>query len=364
MPDERLNLLLQGAWDGTLDDEERSELDRRLEADPDALAAALADWRIHRQLPLVLRGADGWFATGVVRSLAAPSGRFVARVHERLPRRQRQRSAGAPSWRLASLAAAAGLAVAVGWLWLRDPRPAMPVGVAVEGSGRLIRDDHGGPLLVDGESLFRVTPGTPFAVATPHARAEVLGTRFSLSVAGDRTVLSVAEGCVRLSAGARAIEVWPGGMASAGPDGMAAEALIWSWRPSGALRSRENPAYAGNGLIRSADLSPMPRLPATGGGVRARLRSLVAGEQTVALMLVLRDPATGWGEPWKAPRRIGPGEQVIDVPLGDFLHDQPAPGAVPQGRLLEGVAILSWGAGPEAVELHAIELVTGEPTGR
>jgi hypothetical protein len=264
----------------------------------------------------------------------------------------------------ALLAAAAGLAVAIGWFWRGDPSPDLPAGVAIEGAGRLVRDDHGGPLLLAGESTFQVTPGTAFAVATPHARAEVLGTRFSLAVVGDRTLLSVQEGCVRLSAGGSAREVWPGGMASAGPDGLASDALIWSWRPASALRSRENPAYAGNGLIRSTELQPMPRLPETGGGLRVRLRSLAVGEQTIALMLVLRDPVTGWGEPWKAPRLVGPGEQAIDLPLADFRLDQQPVGAKPQGRLLEGIAVLSWGAGPEAVELHAIELVTGEPIAR
>ncbi|MCU0722805.1 MAG: FecR domain-containing protein [Planctomycetes bacterium] len=90
-----------------------------------------------------------------------------------------------------------------------------PAGVRVAVLDGAIALDAGLARLGSGEAAFEVRPGTPFAVWTPDARAEVLGTRFRVKAGPGGTRVDVESGRVALvSAGGR-LELGPGESARA-----------------------------------------------------------------------------------------------------------------------------------------------------
>ena len=69
---ERTDELLAGMCHGDLSPAEQAELEALLAAQPELVAAAQAELRLHRMLPLALRGPQGdWFPAAVPRASGA-----------------------------------------------------------------------------------------------------------------------------------------------------------------------------------------------------------------------------------------------------------------------------------------------------
>lgn len=252
-PAERAEELLAEVLDGELDSARRDELDALLASDSALATTATAQYRLHRLLPLAARGPDGdRFDRAVMHALRPATGRFAPGVSAAVRRRP------ARTW--AWIAAAAAIAIAVGAAaWSMRAAPTADVvlarlvagdsGVLVDGApsaaagsdlrlGAVIDASDGAPCTIaygDGTRLT-VAPGasvqltawpsptllagrkqlrllrgsleaevTPqpssasLQVATRHAVAEVVGTRFGLALEGERTRLAVTHGSVRLT---------------------------------------------------------------------------------------------------------------------------------------------------------------------
>ncbi|MEO7729333.1 MAG: VIT domain-containing protein, partial [Kofleriaceae bacterium] len=103
------------------------------------------------------------------------------------------------------LAAAVGAALIVG-RWFAEPAPVATARLAIDGAeivtapGAKLTPLAPRHLRVEGAALIDVTPGRgPFIVETAHGRIEVLGTRFLVDGAADRTTAAVVRGEVKLA---------------------------------------------------------------------------------------------------------------------------------------------------------------------
>lgn len=252
---DRADDLIHGLLDDELDADARRDLEAELAAQPELVAETAALWRLHRTLPVASRGSDGdRFVQGVRLALRPATGRFQPRVHAEIRRsriRARMRS-------LILVAVAASLAAAGLVLWTtggpsRSGEPlvrivACPAGIMLNGRSvdaaqaltTAVRLDDtvsaaAGPVtlvyadgtelrlgpaselqfaawpapeLVPGRKQLRLQRGTLHArvttqpagrsllVDTAQALTEVLGTEFSLAIAGEATRLELIHGSV------------------------------------------------------------------------------------------------------------------------------------------------------------------------
>jgi ferric-dicitrate binding protein FerR (iron transport regulator) len=204
--------LIRKLLDGLATDAEQKELDRLLAESPAAADAFARATRLDQALDRHFRSEQ---AIGTIK------GRMRVIARRRLVR-------------IASVAASILVAIAVYFAWnhgkplaYANGRP-IPVPVQVTGPlaltfpGESTRIDlgAGGALEIQGVEdgkLFLLLKGrlqaavdrqsSPMIVVTPHAKVRVLGTRFSLSVAGASTRLEVTHGKVNLSRGDDQLDV-------------------------------------------------------------------------------------------------------------------------------------------------------------
>lgn len=223
--------------------EEQAELSRLMEANPEVRAMAGDDIVMQRALGYFLgeRLSVEGFTRGVVARIEAEAERdhFVGRVHDRIF------EAATANWRrvAAPLALAAGLllAVGIGWWHLagRGMPPADAVAQVSSGKGEKVtlrfaaedtvlqigentvvkmpgcelapgHDGEGKTLKSGPQKVVEVVSGSvnvvvakqqegrTFVVRTDQAEVMVVGTRFSATVAGGKTMVEVKEGVVRV----------------------------------------------------------------------------------------------------------------------------------------------------------------------
>jgi hypothetical protein len=190
-----------------------------------ALAVLLGDGAADRRLSLAVQAA-----------LAAPSStrlrRQVARSTWARPRRW--------LWAMAALVAVLITAAVVAWspadgpigpdgrrLTDRDTIHAtVPTQVRWPDGSELTLAAGGvlsgqGPTLVGGSATIAVMPqhGRTFAIATPHARVEVIGTAFRLAVDAQGSLVAVDHGRVRVRVGTAMIDLVAGESARVTADG-------------------------------------------------------------------------------------------------------------------------------------------------
>lgn len=139
----------------------------------------------------------------------------------------------------ADIAAGETLHAGSGPLLLALPHDAARVELSAGSRLRLPAGDLGrGPLSLDlatGEVRAEVEPraaNAPLAIVTPHGRAEVVGTSFTLLAMPDATRLAVVSGAVRLSAAGNSL------MVGAGQAALAADGLV---TPAPALAGSDPP---------------------------------------------------------------------------------------------------------------------------
>lgn len=332
-----------------------AEVARRLAAEP-ALRARLA--------ALTLQEAD-LAATLAAAPLAAPTPDRPAGAR---PRTIRHRRAAPVRWWPVTAAATAAAAVAIAALWPRDPRTTPPTPTAVarlvtgtaQADGRALAAGSGlaagGVLTSDGCELawddgsrLHLAPGTRltlappgadaelhagrvraevapqadgrFALRTPQATAEVVGTVFTLDVGAAGTVLAVAEGRVALVDGATRTEVRAGGSAGspafAPPFAMASLALAKGSDPLTALPFAD-PLAPGRHALRLEWL----RRPQDAGWATIDLR-LPAPRPATTLALGLRLDRAAQAGLWNAGVIEADGDtwQLAYGPLAELPHD-------------------------------------------
>lgn len=236
------------------------ELEALLAAQPELVAEAAAQWRLHRLLPVAARGPTGdRFAHGVARALKPASNRFQPQLRARVRRAHRRSNL----LRWAAFAAAVVVVTVLAVSQWPSPRPdrsvttqvhivASPGGALIDDTmvaanhigdvelrlGNRIASPDGQPVVLaylDGTrltlqpasaiELAACSAPTPIAerkqlrllhgglnasvarqpteatmlIATPHALAEIVGTEFSLSIDGDATRLETSHGAVALT---------------------------------------------------------------------------------------------------------------------------------------------------------------------
>lgn len=255
MTAEREARWLRHLEEGLTDPAERAALAEDLAADPAWRDHCLAEAALHARLRHEVRdaGSAEAFITATARACgyAGTTDRFTRQVGHRLRGdRRRRRAAPARTWMVPLLAAGLIVAVVLGIRFTRPSPTADGWTVAVGGSGWIVGDvlTEGTAIDLDGQEglSLSLTDGTtvilvgartrvpavtdpdwnlrhgrfeatvasrvgrpPFQVRTPHARIEVVGTRFTVEVAAT-TTLAVTEGRVRFHEGGTWIEVGPG----------------------------------------------------------------------------------------------------------------------------------------------------------
>lgn len=207
-------------------------------------------------------------------TIAAEEGRIVSAEPAEAPTATVTALPAAPRrthWLPAALAASVIAAVGGGWFLHRasepDPyeiatRPGetreVRIGnalrVTLDGGTRLILDRHDQRVarLDEGEAMFAVThdPARPFQLQAGGATITDVGTVFDVERAGTSTLVSIAEGAVRVSA--------PGGSA----DGAAGQVITVDMAQATLARSERDPSQIGGwrqGRIDFAD-TPLPQL--------------------------------------------------------------------------------------------------------
>lgn len=247
--------------DGLDDPAERAALAANLAADPVWRDHCLAEATLHARLRQEIRDADtaeAFIATTIrACGYAGTTDRFTRQVGRRLrrDRHRRHSTAVAGRWAVPLLAAGLLAAVVLGVLFTRPSPQAEGWTVTAGGSGWTVGEvvaeataidladqERLSLSLVDGTEVILLGARTtvpavrtpawnlghgrleatvasrsgrpPFQVRTPHARIEVVGTRFTVDVT-TATTLAVSAGRVRFHDGASWIEVGPGERAQA-----------------------------------------------------------------------------------------------------------------------------------------------------
>jgi hypothetical protein len=180
-----------------------------------------------------------------------------------------------------------------------------------------------------GELLCDVRPlggGARFALSTPHARIEVLGTVFSVRVEDGRSDVWVYEGRVRVTAGDEVRELGAGESIAAGEDPLAVHG-----RQAAAARAQAEPAAR-------AEAEPPPTTEPGVGRRRAARRSRGAPGTTIA---ATGDPPAATADPIDA---------TAD-PLPASAGVEPTPAAAR--------ALLAEGRAAEALRIADAEIARG-----
>lgn len=398
---ERLDHLLAGMCHGELALAERHELEHLLEYEPGALSAAHQQWRLHRRLPLALRGPSGdWFVSGVVATIRRDGGERMARSAStpgvRRPHRRPLRRT-AVAWRHPALAVLAALLLIVcGVWWSANTQRAAPTpeGVAVHGSGRLLLRDGLWHLDAGHIELIAERRARSLTFATPHARVSIVGTRFTLTVVAATTLVVVSEGTVRVAFADDVVEVSTG--ESLRTDGVrvvervqrqppnapaispappsAAPSPIWhlvlptqpdpAWRgvpySSGGMRSVDNPLNPGTAVVLSPRLADGPLLtPAH--TLQIAYESLATAERPGAVWMLIQ-PATGAETTCQATLTFAPGRGSAQITVRSF-HDGATGAAVDlMGARVLRMGVLGWGGGVDDMVWRECRWV-GRPEG-
>ncbi len=387
---ERLDDLLAAMCAGDLTASEQRELDVLLGSDPAALATAVAQWRLHRQLPLALRGTSGdWFPAAVGTALQRPSAVI------RRPRlvRKRRRKPAAAVW-LLPVAAAALLMLGLGvWLLGGSPTPAdvppalqdesvvarnphgpaaLPPGIAVTGGGRLVARGEAWHLAEGRVEIQADHRAKALTFTTPHVKVEVVGTRFSLEVLPAATVVAVSEGRVKVAVGEQVREVAAGeavrsdAMAQPAPAG---SRPLWSltWPtvadpgwvglPQGeGMLAQVNPDHPKDLIVKTSWLNSVPVIPA--GGRWSITYRLLAEAPRRGAFWMLAAPADGsLNVLCQVEFQMMPGSNTIVFELAQLRHRETGVPVPVVGARVLMLSLQGWDGVSDGYVWNACELL-------
>jgi hypothetical protein len=375
---ERLDELLASMCTGDLTPAEQRELDAVFASDPEALTTAVAHWRLHRQLPLALRGDTGdWFPATVDKALKRPSA--VLRRPRSVRRSRRVRPTAA--WIL-PLAAAALLLVALSLGLLgRSPTAVnnpLPPGIVVTGQGRLEARGEAWYLPSGRVEIEADHRATSLVFSTPHAEFEIVGTRFSLDVGVASTSLEVSEGRVRMSVGNEVREVAAGerlrsdtlmveaSRPAALPTGGRVWTMPWPSQPDpgwkghfqvgGGLRTQPNDEKPQDALAMTPFWKDGPVIP-RGGRWSVSYRSTATATRPGALWMLVTPAGGGDNITCKADLALRPGATTTTCELSDFRNTKTNGAVSLVGAQVIALALLGWGGAPDDLYWTGCELI-------
>ena len=325
--------LMADLVDGAASTAQRAGLAEAAAADPALRAELAAQLRLDHQLRLLLAPVDSRHSADLIlRAIAGESPSARRRLLRRIRGRTRLR------W-IPWAAAAAALLACLAGAWLAFPRAPRPLAVGAPvalADGSRVELAPGGAASLIAEGRLALTAGTlhaeirprpldrPFRIATPHGEATVVGTRFSLAVAGERTTLSVESGRVRLAGAVGALEAAAGTQAELGSSGAPRSLLRFGFGPG------QDPRWNGRAVATPPAGAGAPVL----GALRLRAEwpavGIVLGDFGPHGLCRLGPDAAIRLRLW-----VAAGLDDVRLQFGTVVHSHPVPLDPPRGRWLD-----------------------------